>query len=211
MAIIAPTVLSALFAGGCEVISPERVTGYTDADVNGSETSIDWDVCSLESEFDDVAYPDGPYGIAVGDRLESLTLDDCDGRPISFQNILNGSQLMLLNVAAGWCGPCIEETQGLEEEIFQAFCGRGLHVVQVVFEDGLARPATSLFCGQWRDRYGLTFPVLRDPIFRTEALFENRLVQTPLNLLIDSEGIIIYRSMGEVDENLARVIDEELP
>lgn len=167
--------------------------------------------CELREITDGFSYPEGPYGSQVSDRLADFTLKDCDGNDVSFGQILSQSELVLLNVGAGWCGPCIEETRVMEEEVFQPFCRQGLRIVQVLFQDIDALPTTSLFCQQWRDEYSLTFPVLRDPLFTVESYFDDHLTQTPLNFLIDRDGVIRYREEGVAPDDLATQIEALLP
>ena len=167
--------------------------------------------CALEPTPACFSYPAGPYGIHEDQTLESFEYADCDGERVALDQLVSQAELVLVNVGAGWCAPCIEETQTMEAEIFRRFCGRGLRVVQVLFEDRDLEPASSVFCQTWRDRYGLTFPVLRDPLFTTQRLFEDAATQTPLNLLIDRNGVIVHREVGTAAEGLIEVIDALLP
>ena len=128
---------------------------------------------------------------------------------MAFSDVLANSELVLFNVGAGWCQPCIEETRVLDDEVFRPFCARGLRVVQVLFQDEESGPATKLFCRQWRETFGLSFPVLVDPLFVTESYFDA--AQTPLNMLIDSEGTIRFRQTGTVPADLTERIDALLP
>ncbi len=153
--------------------------------------------------------PPGPYGANVGETLQSLTLDDCDGEAVELGAILASAELTLVSVGAGWCGPCIEESAALEPEFHRPFCGRGLAVVQILFQDDESFPATKLFCSQWRERFALELPVLVDPLFSTGRWFEA--AQTPLNLLVDSSGVVRFRSSGTVPVDLADQIDALLP
>lgn len=167
--------------------------------------------CGLEPAAEDFTYPPGPYGISVDDRFADFTLEDCDGTAVSFAQLLSNARLVLFNVGAGWCQPCIEETERMEAEIFRPFCGRGLRVVQVLFQDQDSGPATSLFCGQWRDANGLSFPVLKDPLFTTSTYFQDPASQTPLNMLVDQDARIIYREVGTPGADLPQRIDTLLP
>ena len=169
------------------------------------------DACSTTTSADFI-YPAGPYGTGVGDRFQDLSLPDCDGQSVRFAEVLAGADLVLFNVAAGWCGPCVAETQTLEVDVYRAFCGRGLRVVQVLFEDENGAPAAPEFCGRWRDRFGLTFPVLMDKDFVTKALFPGTISgSTPLNLLVDRDAVIRYRSAGPTPPDFHQRIEELLP
>lgn len=153
-------------------------------------------------------YPAGPYGSVEGEVFADFALEDCDGNPVAFGDVLGGAELVLFNVGAGWCQPCIAETAQLEERIHEPYCHDGLRIVQILFQDGQGLPATKFFCKQWREEHGLTFPVLVDPLFTMETYFN--LGQTPLNLLIDRDGVIRYRSVGEEPANLPIIIDQLL-
>lgn len=165
--------------------------------------------CRVTAAPADWSYPAGPYGGDVGNTFADFSLDDCDGNPVSFSNVLAGAELVLFNVGAGWCQPCIEESRVLDDEVFRPFCGRGLRVVQVLFQDEESGPATKLFCRQWRQEFGLSFPVLVDPLFVTESYFDA--AQTPLNMLVDPSGVIRFRQTGTVPADLTERIDTLLP
>ncbi len=167
--------------------------------------------CALTGPPPGWTYPSGPYGQEVGDVFENLTLDDCDGNPVTFGDILSESELVLFNIGAGWCAPCIEESEKLDANVFRAYCGRGLRVIQVLFEDDQSRPATKFFCNEWRSRYTLSFPVVVDPLFKTEKYFSSVQSQTPVNFLIDSSGTIVFKETGTPAAELPQRIDQLLP
>lgn len=168
--------------------------------------------CPYDVVSDGWTYPSGPYGTNVGDRVEDFSLQDCDGRPVHFGEVLSGATLVLLNVAAGWCIPCMSETQTIEAEIHHPLCPRGLRIVQVLFEDENGLPASQEFCQKWRTKFGLTFPVLFDPGFVTKKFFSGSISgSTPLNLLVDSGATIRYRAAGPVPPDFRARIEEFLP
>lgn len=166
--------------------------------------------CALTAPPDDWVYPSGPYGTEVGELFEDITLDDCDGNPVTFGDILGQSQLTLFNIGAGWCQPCVEESQKLDADVFRAFCGRGLRVVQVLFQDEDAEVATKLFCSDWRQQFSLSFPVLVDPLFATGKYFQSVQSQTPINFLIDTNGEIVFKETGTPAGDLPQRIDSML-
>jgi len=139
-------------------------------------------------------YPAGPYGTEAGDVLLSVTLQDCDGADVSLGEVVLGAPLTLVNVGAGWCRSCREEAPVLEDEVFGRYCAEGLRVVQVLVEDESGRPATKLFCEAWRDYFGLTFPIVVDPLGRLAEGVD--LDALPLNLLVRGDGVIVWRSLG---------------
>ncbi len=125
--------------------------------------------------------------------------------------VLDQAELTLVNVGARWCQPCIEETETLDSEIFAPFCGRGLRVVQLMFQDEESERATSLFCNEWRSQFQLNFPVLYDPLFTANQYFESVQAETPLNFLVSPSGEILYKEVGTPAGDLATRIDTLLP
>lgn len=167
--------------------------------------------CAITAPPSDFVYPAGPYGANVDDTFENLApLDDCDGNAVQFGDVLAQSKLTLLSIGAGWCQPCIDETETLDAEIFREYCDQGLRVVQVLFQDEEAQPATKLFCSTWRDEFSLSFPVLADPLFETGKYFTDADSQTPINFLVDSSGKIIFKSVGDTAPTLPQEIERGL-
>jgi peroxiredoxin len=150
--------------------------------------------CELTAPPEGWAYPAGPYGTALGDIVEDFSFEDCDLNPVRFGDVLSQSSLTLFNVGAGWCEPCIEETEDLDATIFREYCDDGLRVVQVLFQNERNERADAVFCEQWKERYGLSFPVLIDPLFETNKFFDS--AQTPLNILVNPQGEIVYFETG---------------
>ena len=92
------------------------------------------------------------------------------------------------------------------------FCSRGLRVVQILYQDQNVAPATPTFCEQWTEEFGLSFPVLTDPFFSREVWFDDAQSQTPLNLLVSREGIVLERMVGDSGiEALVEAIERHLP
>ena len=185
---LAAIALLALTGAGCG--------GDSDDDGGGGGDLVPPAGCELTRPPGDFVYPSGPYGTEVGEIFEDIELDDCDGNKVRFGDVLAQSELTLFNIGAGWCQPCVDETEALDAEIFRASCGQGLRVIQVLFQDQDAEPATKLFCSEWREQFSLSFPVLVDPLFATQKYFQSVESQTPINYLIDPTGTIRFKQTG---------------
>jgi peroxiredoxin len=181
-----------------------------DANLNALEPPAE---CKLEARDPAWVAPSGDLGDEVGDFIADFetSITDCDGNSISLYDVISQSELTLFNVGAGWCEPCVEESQTIDAEIFREFCPRGLRVVQVLFQDEESRPATKLFCDEWRNRFSLSFPVAVDPLFTTMEYFDSVTSQTPLNFLVDRTGKIVFKETGTPAEDLPDRIDARLP
>lgn len=157
--------------------------------------------------------PQDQLGGEVGDFITDFhsSIETCDGTPLSLYDMISQSELTLVSIGAGWCEPCITESQTLDADVFRAFCPRGLRVVQVLFEDEEARAATKLFCNEWKQRFALSFPVAVDPLFKTMIYFDSIQAQTPMNFLVDGDGKIVFKETGTPAFDLPDRIDALLP
>jgi len=106
---------------------------------------------------------------------------DFDGRPT------------LVNFWATWCKPCLREMpllQGLADR----YPSR-LHVVGIAIDEPGA-------VGEFVDRLGITYPILigTSDVRTTQHRFGNPDGMLPYSVLIDADGIIRWRHLGELDQ-----------
>ncbi len=146
-------------------------------------------------------------------NFEAVTLD---GEPVTLDNYRN--QVVLLNVWATWCPPCVWEMPSMQR-LYDRFEGRDFEIVAVSVDGpqrGLAgpmgRPAGDP--GAFADSLGLTFPILWDPDggimrqYRTNAI--------PESFVIGRDGLMYRRVAGATEwdhpqyvEFIERLLAEE--
>jgi len=80
----------------------------------------------------------------------------------------------------------------------------GVAVVQVLFQDAQGQPATTLFCETWVQTFDLTLPVFVDPPGNSLVYFDQAV--TPLNLIIDGRGRVLWSMVGSVPPDLETVL-----
>ena len=102
---------------------------------------------------------------------QEKTLDDFRG------------EVVLLNVWATWCAPCVVEMPSIEA-LHRRFKDRGLHVVAVSVDDGSAADEIREF----RDEHGLTFEILHDPEGRIRRDYQTTGI--PETFIIGRDGVI---------------------
>ncbi len=122
-----------------------------------------------------------------------VVLRDCTGTQRSFAE-LAGRRGLLVAIGAGWCDPCQEDAP-----LLQAFseAHADIGVVQVLVQGPGGAPATSADCSDWTESFGLTHPVLIDPVFVTEALVGQD--GFPMHLAYDAAGTTTYADAGAFD------------
>lgn len=142
------------------------------------------------------SYPAGPYGSDEGRLFRPFSLENCDGSGLyNFHNqeFCDG-RLTVLVVAAGWCRPCQIEAPQIQSEITEVYGSRGVRVVVAMSQNADYSPPSIAFCNVWRERYGLTNPMVIDPMGVTQIYFPN--MAYPANMIIDRQGRIRYRTYG---------------
>ena len=107
---------------------------------------------------------------------EVVTLDDYRGR------------VVLLNLWATWCGPCLTEMPAMER-LHRELGPLGLEIV-AVSEDVTSQKSVLSFS----EELGLTFDILHDPQQRVGATYQ--VVALPQSFIIDRSGRIVWREFG---------------
>jgi cytochrome c biogenesis protein CcmG/thiol:disulfide interchange protein DsbE len=144
----------------------------------------------------------GSSGIAVGEVAPASPLPRLAGGGNGSLADYRGSWV-LVNFWASWCGPCREEAPALER--FQQQHGDGAFTVLGIDSRDLSGDGQGFV-----DRYGLSYPQLRDGDGATAHDFGTTGV--PENYLIGPDGKIRLLVRGPVDgEYLNRYVAPLLP
>lgn len=157
------------------------------------------------------AHPKGPYGTQLGQVLGPFdpALKDCKLKGVKLRSITCSSKLVLVSIGAGWCKPCVDEMPALVAA-HAKFCGRGLGMVNILYQDTKHQIPTSAFCANWQTTFKTPFPVLLDQLEQTKQLM-NYATGTPLNLLIETKTMkVLHRWSGKVPTDLEQTIEAEL-
>jgi peroxiredoxin len=121
--------------------------------------------------------------VTVGTRapdFSAVTLDE----PAQTRTLADyGGDVLLLNVWATWCPPCVAEMPTMQA-VHEAYADRGFRVVAVSVDDR----GTEDLIREFLAEHGLTFEILHDPAF---AIFDTyQLNGVPMTFLIDRGGTI---------------------
>jgi hypothetical protein len=224
------SLLLPLFAGAlliaCLGDGKPLLEGYTGggADTGTSDTSgstgLDAPGDSSEGDTEDgggaeCTWPETGTGFSVGDVFSpTISLRDCDGSERILGELMCGHKLTLIDLSAGWCEPCKEQAEDIDEEIYEPYKDQGLQVVSIIFQSEDSGIATSQTCAEWRDAFELTSPVLTDPFFNlnggVKAMFDAAGGAAPVNMLVDESFQIRYVHSGEKPVGLEGIIEELL-
>jgi cytochrome c biogenesis protein CcmG, thiol:disulfide interchange protein DsbE len=143
----------------------------------------------------------------VGSRAPEYAAMTLDGDSVPLSSFRG--DVVLLNIWATWCPPCVKEMPALQR-LHEQLGDQGLAIVAVSVD---APPSPSnvmgAFAGDVRafaDRFGLTFTVLHDPSGRIQSRYQvNGL---PTTFLIDRDGLVRRKVMGAAEWDESRFADQ---
>lgn len=120
-----------------------------------------------------------------------FTLTTVDGRTVSLSDYKG--QVVMLNIWATWCPPCVRETPRLVR-VYEDYKAQGFVILglNTTYQD--KREAVATFV---RD-HKVSYPVLLDTDGSVGRSYGGRLL--PTSYLIDRDGKIVVTKVGEVDE-----------
>ena len=144
----------------------------------------------------DAAAPPTPAGLAVaerGERIPAFALNDLDGRDVRLPDAFAG-RLVLVNLWASWCGPCVTEMPALQA-FARAQGANGVQVVGIALDD----PAD---VRAFVRRTGVGYPILVDAPGPADAgvRLGNPKGVLPYSILISADGRLLKQRIGPFEE-----------
>ncbi|MFT4189710.1 MAG: TlpA disulfide reductase family protein [Aeromicrobium sp.] len=141
-----------------------------------------------------------------GDREKAPTLEgeDLDGEPLSTDDY--AGQVLVVNVWGSWCPPCRAEAPILKE-LSETYAAEGAPVQFL----GIVNRSKNAAAQAFNDTYGIAYPSFADSGGSLELRFVDSLPSQaiPTTWVIDAEGRVAARVLGEVDADiLGGIIDE---
>lgn len=134
-------------------------------------------------------YPEGPYGIEVGDVVENLTFQTHEGETLSFADLrATGAAALVLFNTAGWCVRCTEcmpELLGLHER----YAERGLLTMVSIFQSRHYDAPSVRDAAFFRRSHALQIPVLADRKAVVERYFPR--VSLPMVMIVNLETMTL--------------------
>jgi len=155
------------------------------------------------------AYPEGPYGVGVGDVIEPLSFVDTEGAPYELSEPYRdlNRRALLVTTSAEWCTACIKEQPKLQE-LYERYGPRGLGLLVSLFQDNNFEPATPSLAARWREKYELSFEVVADPAQPSTFSPYYDVSLTPMVMIIDLEEMkISYLTQGFDEESVVAQLD----
>ena len=136
------------------------------------------------------------FSILILGQLPSVNLKDMEGNSHNFAKLNNNGKPMIISFWATWCKPCVRELPSLEN-LQSNFNAENFEII-------------AIHIGQTKDQVrsflieqGITLNVLIDE----DITLSNWMVEAiPTTFLVNKEGIVEYRYVGEKDWGSESVI-----
>ncbi|MEE2755165.1 MAG: redoxin family protein [Myxococcota bacterium] len=166
-----------------------------DSSVDGGAANVDFG--ALDSRADDAQmadngqYPEGPYGVAVGDVIANLSFVDSTDAPTDLETLRRDGDagfLVLFNAVA-WCGSCVRNMVTLQASQTR-LADAGVRIVVSLYDNENFMPADAVDANRWQQRNNLTMPVVADGERSLAAYFDPFARNTYLVIEVDEMRIV---------------------
>jgi len=131
--------------------------------------------------------------------LSKITFENGQGKPMTLADFKG--KVVLLNIWATWCPPCVREMPTLDK-LQKLLGGKNFAVVPLSVDKGGIYTVKSFYDDNFIDH----LPIYVDPT--THALDTLNILGTPTTILIDKQGREIARTMGPEDWDQPAVITQ---
>ena len=129
--------------------------------------------------------------VAIKDNMPApdFTFPGLDGKMVSLSDYKG--KVVLLNIWATWCPPCVEEMPSMEK-LYQELKDEGFELLAVNVDESGAETVAPFM-----EKHKLGFPVLLDPKGDIKNLYLTTGI--PESFIIDKDGIVVEKIIGPID------------
>ncbi|UCZ53558.1 redoxin domain-containing protein [Bacillus shivajii] len=174
--------------------------------------SIDWESSSRqgsdevvpeEAEFEDanndneqtekeqIVIDEDDIGLDEGNYAPDFTLETLDGETMNLSDFRG--QKVMINFWATWCPPCRAEMPDMQE-VYEN------HDIQIIAVNLTETEPSVDQVKDFRDDFGLTFPILLDHDIEVAGLYEIQPI--PTSYMIDTEGRVQSIAFGALNKEM---------
>ena len=135
-------------------------------------------------------------GLEIGNFAPDFTYPDLSGKSVSLSDF-RGS-VVLVNIWATWCPPCVAEVPSMEA-LYRKLKGENFEILAISI-DQQGQSVVSSFM----EKHKLTFPALLDP--KGTISLPYRATGVPESFIVDKKGILAKKIIGPIDWESPEVI-----
>jgi thiol-disulfide isomerase/thioredoxin len=142
-------------------------------------------------------------GIDVGSRLPEYSAMWLDGSKFALES--RRDKVVLVNIWATWCGPCVFEIPELQA-LHDKYAPRKFEVIGVSVDESGVEAVK-----QFAQEHKMTYPVVIDPDGNLANMLQTNAL--PTTVLLGRDGKILWKHLGQIrnnDPELAKAIETAL-
>jgi peroxiredoxin len=137
--------------------------------------------------------------VITGAEAPDFTVNTLDGGTVRLSDF-RGEKVVLVNVWATWCGPCLVEMPSMQR-LYESMEGEDFEILAVSVDARLGERDLSGRLGgdlsAFAEELNLTFPVLHDPAGAIQRLYQTTGV--PESFVVGKDGIIYKKVAGDTE------------
>jgi peroxiredoxin len=138
-----------------------------------------------------------PLPVGRGTPAPAFTLERLDTGGQLDSSELRG-RVVLINFWATWCKPCEDEMPAMER-LYRSLEGSGFELLAISVDEDADDVR------RFRERLGLTFPMLWDPTRKVAGDYQT--FRFPETLLVGPDGVVVERYVGEKEWDAQAYVD----
>jgi peroxiredoxin len=139
----------------------------------------------------------------IGQQMPPYSTPLLDGK--TFDLASRKDKVVLLNLWATWCGPCVYEIPELQQ-IHNKYAPRGFEVVGVSVDEGPVEQVR-----EFAKEKKMTYTLAIDPEGKLANVFQTSVL--PTTVLVDRTGKVVWKKVGAImpgDTELEKAIESAL-
>jgi len=137
--------------------------------------------------------------VTTGSEAPAFTVTSLDGEAAALSDYL-GHKVLLVNVWATWCGPCVVEMPSMQR-LYEKFEGEDFEILAVSVDAPIGQTDAMGNAGgdlaRFAERLDLTFPILHDPRGGIQRTYQTTGV--PESFVIGFDGTIYKKVAGPTE------------
>lgn len=150
--------------------------------------------------------------VGEGDAWPALTIMDCDGNPVDMRTFIAGNDATYITFGAQWCSACQEEAPIINRELVDGLAGSSVGTVQILIEGQPGQVPPVSLCSAWATELNARFTVLVDPDqAHLDGFFGGAIATLPLHLIVTRDGVIRFRKLGALPDDIKSLVSGWLP
>ena len=144
--------------------------------------------------------------VGPGSPAPAFQATDRSGEVVTLTDF--GDRVVLLNIWATWCPPCVKEMPSMQR-LYEELQDEDFEIVAVSIDapvgqrDPGGNPGGNVW--QFADSLGLTFPIVHDPEGRIQRSYQTTGV--PESFVIGKDGVIYRKVAGATEWDAQQYVD----